>query len=337
MTQRKKKASWVRSPNTPWETKKAIWYRWSLGEKDAAILRYLELHQDKYEDIPFNRGTISGVRNELLVMPIEVVRQLISELPDIRSFIEDQRPELKGQLAEEKIRSQIVEAKQDPLLIEARRQHFEALSGYISSWQARLNKVHTKVLNFIREIWESNGQEHIWPHDTDKLFDFIFVPRGERVSKPYIVVTPLLESDELFDALKSHLSSSRYEPFWAAWQELKQDLCKNVGLSLREVLEKLYAYIDWEDKEGKIAGGVHWDCDVFYKYLESIRLKGIFPGHCQFCPEQAFKERSHDVVAQSDEFTHGMPRILPDGEYFYLDIQLDIQCDNSSDSSWWEF
>lgn len=97
MAGRKQKAGWVRT-NTSWETRKVVWYRYSLGDTDTAIIRYLELNQGKYEDIPTHRDTIGEIRNELLYMPIDVIQQLITELPEIHSFIGELRPELKDKL-----------------------------------------------------------------------------------------------------------------------------------------------------------------------------------------------------------------------------------------------
>ncbi|MDD5095016.1 MAG: hypothetical protein PHV74_11655 [Dehalococcoidia bacterium] len=94
---RKQKPGWA-TTNTSWEIKKVVWHRWSLGDTDTHILRHLQLNKDKYPDIPVHRDTIRSIRNELLSMPVEVAQQLTKELPEIQSFVEEQRPDLKGKL-----------------------------------------------------------------------------------------------------------------------------------------------------------------------------------------------------------------------------------------------
>ena len=78
---------WTKS-HVPWDTKKAIWQRYARGESLKDIKAYLELHQDELRRVPFDRGTIKKVIDELKEMPAALKNQLVTELPEIKSIVQ---------------------------------------------------------------------------------------------------------------------------------------------------------------------------------------------------------------------------------------------------------
>jgi hypothetical protein len=92
-----KKPQWTQT-DVPWEIKKVIWLRWSLGDNVSAILRFLDLHRDKYSEAPQSRDTITRVKNELMKLPLGQILILIKEMPEIASFVQEKRPDLKKDL-----------------------------------------------------------------------------------------------------------------------------------------------------------------------------------------------------------------------------------------------
>lgn len=72
--------------NVPWDTKKAIYQRKALGETVKQIKRYLELHQDEFEGIPYDMKTFNKVVKELDRMPYVLRDKLIEESPECKQL-----------------------------------------------------------------------------------------------------------------------------------------------------------------------------------------------------------------------------------------------------------
>jgi hypothetical protein len=88
-----KKPNWKKT-NVSWENSKQIWLQWSLGNTVTATLKHFQLNIDKYPDIPLDRATITEVREELLSLPYEIITSLLSEMPNLRGLIREQRSDL---------------------------------------------------------------------------------------------------------------------------------------------------------------------------------------------------------------------------------------------------
>jgi hypothetical protein len=106
---RREKAEWTRT-NTTWEVRKVVWHHWALGHSAEKTLDYLpsmpsppkrEGSKRKGSGIPEDRTTIFKIRDELSDLPPYLARKLVEEIPEIRSFIEDKRPDLKGKLSQD--------------------------------------------------------------------------------------------------------------------------------------------------------------------------------------------------------------------------------------------
>jgi hypothetical protein len=90
------KPSWQKT-NVRWEIRKLIWQRWALGDKVPNTLTFFDLHKGEkgYKDVPTDRSTIIKIRGELAHVPLELLHKLLEELPEVKSFLYDQRPDFK--------------------------------------------------------------------------------------------------------------------------------------------------------------------------------------------------------------------------------------------------
>jgi hypothetical protein len=79
--------------NTNWEIRKIIWQRLALGESKSEIKKYLELNADKYP--PLDRSTIANVEKEFTFLPHELLARLLNEIPDMKSYILEKRPDFE--------------------------------------------------------------------------------------------------------------------------------------------------------------------------------------------------------------------------------------------------
>ena len=87
---KQRKPSWLQT-NVPWEIKKIIWKLWESGVTISDTLTYLE--KDPQGHPVYSRHTISRVREELTMLPVSKIIQLISELPEIKDFVMELRPD----------------------------------------------------------------------------------------------------------------------------------------------------------------------------------------------------------------------------------------------------
>lgn len=94
------KQSWRRT-RVSWETKKRIWERWALGDTEADTIEYFTLYAEEYPKAPSHRHTINKVRKELLELPLPLLRKLADELPEIKDFVKERRPDYAEQKAQE--------------------------------------------------------------------------------------------------------------------------------------------------------------------------------------------------------------------------------------------
>ncbi len=85
-----RKPSWFIT-NVPWETKKTIWKLWESGVTIIDTLAYLD--EDSQVHPVFSRHTITRVRKELTKLPLGKITQLLSELPEIKEFVVELRPD----------------------------------------------------------------------------------------------------------------------------------------------------------------------------------------------------------------------------------------------------
>ena len=101
---KQQKPSWLLT-NVPWETKKSIWKLWESGVIISDTLTYLEKNPQGHP--VYSRHTISRVREELTKLPVSKIIQLLSELPEIKDFVIELRPDYVAQeLHEEEQRAQ---------------------------------------------------------------------------------------------------------------------------------------------------------------------------------------------------------------------------------------
>ncbi len=82
----------------PWETKKLIWKLWESGATISNTLTHFE--ENPQEHPVYSRQTIAKVRDELTKLPVNKLDQLLSELPEIKDFIKELRPDYAKAKAE---------------------------------------------------------------------------------------------------------------------------------------------------------------------------------------------------------------------------------------------
>jgi hypothetical protein len=169
MARGKRSASWMKT-NTTWEVRKAVWLRWSLGDSADKTLDFLSGNTVQFPDAPVDRGTIAKIRDELLLLPLDLVRLLIKELPDtgIRSFVLEKRPDLCGKLEEEEL-SQPIHSSNWVVKYEAEQgrlpvlpQPLQALVGHSNQPVRKDMVVGIASMQLWRGIKDVPGLERKW-------------------------------------------------------------------------------------------------------------------------------------------------------------------------------
>jgi len=89
------KPSWAKT-NVGWDIRKLIWQRWAMAETIKQTMEFFDLDKVKYENAPVDRNTIAAVRNELADLPLELLHKLLEEMPDIETFLKEQRRDFQG-------------------------------------------------------------------------------------------------------------------------------------------------------------------------------------------------------------------------------------------------
>ncbi len=86
---RQGKLSWPKT-RVPWEIKVVVWRRWALGDTKAQTVAFFELNIEEYPKAPLHVDTIRKVRDELTVLPIELLDKLLRDMPELGSLIKQQ-------------------------------------------------------------------------------------------------------------------------------------------------------------------------------------------------------------------------------------------------------
>ncbi len=92
-----RKPSWMKT-NAPWDIRVVIWQHWAQGDTIQKTIHFFELHKDEYEKAPMDRNTISAIKDELIVLPIELMLKLVKDVPEVKQLILEHRPDLQGKL-----------------------------------------------------------------------------------------------------------------------------------------------------------------------------------------------------------------------------------------------
>lgn len=91
------KPSWAKT-NVSWDIRKVIWQRWSMGDTVKGTIDFFQLHRDKHPNAPLDRNTTASVRNELVGLPVELLQKLLEEMPEIKTFLMEQRSDFKDKI-----------------------------------------------------------------------------------------------------------------------------------------------------------------------------------------------------------------------------------------------
>lgn len=199
-------------------------------------------------------------------------RQILEEMQDepfpIRSpgFITRRRKEFaaaktvikaKGTAEEEE------EALKDPLIIEAKKKHFEDLCQLIQEWQ--------RELGFKLDPTESWMQIFLpQHHDIGKTDYYETLGFSWEIKNGKIQVTFGVELSALFQCLESHLVN---EELWKNFTKLKQLIADGIGAASRGEEGRAY----FKDAAAIVRS--------IWKELELALTKRVFSGKCSACPD----------------------------------------------------
>jgi hypothetical protein len=154
------------------------------------------------------------------------------------------------------------EAIKDPLIIEAKKKHFEDLCEYIQEWQ--------KELGFRTDPAESWMQIFLPQHrDIKDVSYYEKIGISWKTVNAKIHVSFLIEFSALFQCLKLHLAN---EELWKNYTKLKQIIADTIEVVSRGEESQSY-YKDAADP-------IH----AIRKELELAVARRVFPGKCPACP-----------------------------------------------------
>jgi len=172
----RQRPSWAKT-NVSWDTKKAIWVRWALGDKIKDTLDYLQLNADKYKDAPVDRNTINKVRKELNEMPTELVHQLVTEAPEVKTLVIQQRPDFQVELAGLKLelsevtqplipkaREEDIEGVTKTSISKAKEEHFEQIRLLLIDWRRDIR---------LKNVTNTGVTAPVFPIECEEMFPFV--------------------------------------------------------------------------------------------------------------------------------------------------------------------
>lgn len=160
--------------------------------------------------------------------------------------------------------------KEDPLIIEAKRKHFEALYELIRNWKEEL-------------VFDVSGPLERY----EITFPYAFRSEDNRGAGLYkkgplcwcvkddgdVDVRFEVEKASLFRCLRPHLPS---ESLWQSFEQLKQELAEGIKQAA--------------SSQNRKSTFVRKSYELVYKIVTELDIaldrKGVFPGKCEACPEQ---------------------------------------------------
>lgn len=173
--------------------------------------------------------------------------------------------------ATRKVLGESIKAEQDPLVVEARKKHFEELCGLIESLEESISWL-TNVGIYKGVDWSSDGLQ---------IADLDYPPEGH----PHIVIeiksgriTEVslhhVEGDPLFGGLLKHLGNEFSEMYYE-WKELfrqrlQRYLRQKRGLPVGTRARRVNLYVSLTQ--------------ALTEALTMARLRRVFPGKCEACP-----------------------------------------------------
>ena len=158
----------------------------------------------------------------------------------------------------------------NPLIVEAKRKHFERLSKLIMTWQSQLGFKPKPSERYSVSIFpvKFKAQDAVAGSHEEKYFPYL---RWQVAEDGAVDVWFLVEEDVLFQYLRLHIQSQR---LWQNFEDLKNYLARGI----REVapLEE-GRFIHVEEADALAA-------DIFNELEIALAREGVFSGKCPACP-----------------------------------------------------
>jgi hypothetical protein len=175
--------------NVSWEIRKVILQQLARGQTITEILHDFELHADLYLNAPIDRNTISKVKKELALMPDELVKTLIMEVPEAKAYILESRPDLKASEISSNSTTLDQSLNTDPIIIKAKKEHLNDIRQLIKRWRDEI--------------------------ETLKIEDLSVDYRGNII---FLSTKHEYQFDPLFKCLREHLPSPKLWEYYSIWK-----------------------------------------------------------------------------------------------------------------------
>ena len=196
----------------------------------------------------------------------EILEEMQDEVFPLRSpgFIKRRRKEFaaaKAVMGEKGIAQ--AEMTKDPLIIEAKKKHFEDLCQLIQEWQRELGFKIDPAESWMQIFLPQH-------HDIGKTDYYETLGFSWEIKNGKIQVTFGVELSALFQCLESHLVN---EELWKNFTKLKQLIADGIGAASRGEEGRAY----FKDAAAIVRS--------IWKELELALTKRVFSGKCSACPE----------------------------------------------------
>jgi hypothetical protein len=155
------------------------------------------------------------------------------------------------------------EMTKDPLIIEAKKKHFEDLCQLIQEWQRELGFKIDPAESWMQIFLPQH-------HDIGKTDYYETLGFSWEIKNGKIQVTFGVELSALFQCLESHLVN---EEFWNNFTKLKQLIADGIGAASRGEEGRTY----FKDAAAIVRS--------IWKELELALTKRVFSGKCSACPD----------------------------------------------------
>ena len=289
-----KRPDWVKT-NVPWEIKKEIWACWALGDTVEKTVISFQLNDKAKGKYDIHRDTISKVRQELLELPIVLLTKLIREKPETKYLIDQERPEVKGQLKSEVDAAQTtgkirIYDREDPVMVDARRQHFIDMREFGRQFILLLDQYESWGWGLMSQRGKLSPPKDLgidYDHLIDsQQFEWLkqHVP-NDKVWHTYDQLHFFLSASQIICAVIDDHDDSDFINEIRGIIEIAQD----DGYYNSEVVSQCISLIEWESTSSR---------DILWKPLHIMHLllnevkeginlaisRGVFPGTCPACP-----------------------------------------------------